>query len=159
MTHNFDVDGSDLWVAAKEGIFQLVPSVSDARILQIGTNNVGGVGEVRVGRVGGKITFAAAIEPMHGTNVAIFTPPPADDASSLWQRRVIDPSLIDGHALACGDLLGIGRDQIVAGWRAMGKSRRKSGNQLYTPLANDLKGLAHNARGRQRHGLRRRLSR
>ena len=49
-----------------------------------------------------------------------------------------DSSLVDGHALACGDLLGIGRDQIVVGWRAMG-SKAKVGIKLLTPLADDLK--------------------
>ena len=38
MTHNFEVDGSDLWIGAKEGIFHIIPSVSDARIVQIATN-------------------------------------------------------------------------------------------------------------------------
>ena len=51
------------------------------------------------------------------------------------RREVIDDGLIDGHALACGDLLGIGQPQIVAGWRAMGRPRSvKVGVALYVPV-------------------------
>jgi hypothetical protein len=42
--------------------------------------------------------------------------------------------LVDGHALACGDLLGIGRDQIVVGWRAMNRPGVKVGVKLFTPM-------------------------
>lgn len=148
-THNFDPDGLSVWVAAKEGIFELkwlkyaVRSENgttygwDIFRGKIGTNTVGGMGEVRVGHSTPTNKFLAAIEPMHGTNVALFTPPPPT-LPTTWERRVLDSSLIDGHALACGDLLGIGRDQIVAGWRAMG-SKAKVGIKLYTPLADDLK--------------------
>lgn len=138
-THNFDAAGTSIWVAAAEGIFQIDRARTGTRILQVGTNAVGGVGEVRAGRVGGKIAFLAGVEPMHGTNLALFTPPHVNDASSLWQRRVLDSSLADGHALACGDLLGIGRDQIVVGWRAMGARNAKVGVKVLTPSANDLK--------------------
>jgi hypothetical protein len=33
---------------------------------------------------------------------------------------VLDSSLVQGHGLAVGDLLGIGREQIVVGWRGPG---------------------------------------
>jgi hypothetical protein len=138
-THNFDVDGTTIWVGAAEGIFQITRTKSGTRILQVGTNDVGGVGEVRAGRVGGTIAYLAGIEPMHGTNLALFTPPHVNDASPLWKRRVLDSSLADGHALACGDLVGIGRDQIVVGWRAMGARNARVGVKVLTPLANDLK--------------------
>ena len=112
---------------------------SGAQIRQLATNNVGGVGEVRAGAVSGKFAFLAGIEPMHGTNIAVFIPPNVDaPAGALWTRRVLDSSLADGHALACGDLLGLGRDQIVVGWRAMG-SKAKVGVKMLTPVANDLK--------------------
>ena len=40
-----------------------------------------------------------------------------DAATRQWVRRVIDSSMNQGHALACGDLLGSDALQIVAGWR------------------------------------------
>ena len=46
---------------------------------------------------------------------------------------MLDSSLVDGHALACGDLIGTGSDQIVVGWRAMGKPGVKVGIKLFTP--------------------------
>ena len=133
-THNFDVAGKRLWIATKEGVVEW-PHRSE-NYGPIATNRVGGMGEIRLGHSGGSNEFLATIEPMHGTNLAIFTPGWVDDGQ--WERRVLDSSLADGHALACGDLLGLGHDQIVAGWRAMG-SKAKVGIKLYTPLANDLK--------------------
>jgi hypothetical protein len=135
-THNFDHEGAFIWVAAKEGIFQIARSVSEDAISQIGTNNIGGVGEVRAGHAAGKLAFFAAVEPMHGTNLTLFTRP--QTAGALWSRRVLDSSLVDGHALACADLLGLGRDQIVVGWRAMG-SKARVGVKLLTSTAPDLK--------------------
>lgn len=143
-THNFDAAGKQIWIAAKEGIFELtflndIASFPPERHNEThrGENPIGGMGEVRAGRIGGKVAFIAAVEPMHGTNVALFTPSP-EGPTHFYIRRVLDSSLADGHALACGDLLGLGRDQIVAGWRAMG-SKAKVGIKLYTPLANNLK--------------------
>jgi len=138
-THNFDFERRSIWVGAAEGIFEITRAANGTRILQVGTNDVGGVGEVRAGTIAKRLAFLAAIEPMHGTNLALFTPPHVNAASSLWHRRVLDSSLVDGHALACGDLLGLGYDQIVVGWRAMGARNAKVGVKLLTPLARDLK--------------------
>jgi hypothetical protein len=141
-THNFDTQAfpggaTVIWVAAKEGVFRVAREGTRAMPRLMSTNTIGGMGEVRVGRNDGTIHFFCAIEPMHGTNVTLFTAP-IGVASLTWTRRVLDSSLLDGHGLACGDLLGLGRDQIVAGWRAMG-SKSKVGLKLYTPLASDLK--------------------
>ena len=138
-THNFEANGSAILVAAREGIFGLThgPEKNSSRLLA--TNDVGGMGEVRAGRVGKSVAFLTAVEPMHGTNLALFTAPVSGELGDVrWNRRVLDSSLADGHALACGDLLGLGRDQIVVGWRAMG-SKARVGLKLFTPLANDLK--------------------
>lgn len=140
-THNFDAQkfsggATVLWVAAAEGIFRIARDAKQTSTRLMATNNVGGMGEVRAGQNGNLMPFFTAIEPMHGTNLALFTAPKG--ASLTWDRRVIDATLADGHGLACGDLLGLGRDQIVAGWRAMG-GKAKVGLKLYTPLATDLK--------------------
>jgi hypothetical protein len=140
-THNFDVQkfpggASVLWVAAAEGVFRIARDARQTSSRLLATNSIGGMGEVRAGQNGTFMPFFTAIEPMHGTNVALFTAPKGN--SLTWERRVLDATLADGHALACGDLLGLGRDQIVAGWRAMG-TKVKVGLKLYTPLATDLK--------------------
>jgi hypothetical protein len=69
---------------------------------------------------------------MHGNTLALYRPG-ADGGGAMWQRQVLDETLVDGHALACGDLAGLGRDQIVAGWRAMNRPGVKVGIKLYTP--------------------------
>ena len=73
-----------------------------------------GVGEVRVGMNG-----LAAIEPMHGSEVVYYAAlfDKADQPIRGDQRIVLDDTLNQGHALACADLLGLGRDQVIAGWR------------------------------------------
>ncbi len=48
---------------------------------------------------------------MHGTNVVLYT------EGQPWKRHVLDSSLADGHAVATGDLLHQGFDQVVIGWR------------------------------------------
>jgi hypothetical protein len=35
----------------------------------------------------------------------------------MWQRRVIDDKLTDGHALGWGDFDGDGDDELAVGWR------------------------------------------
>jgi predicted RecA/RadA family phage recombinase len=45
----------------------------------------------------------------------------------------LDESLLDGHAVVVGDFLGVGSDQIVAGWRAM-NPKGVPGVRLFTPL-------------------------
>ncbi len=135
-THNFDPvqwdpdPEEELLVASQEGVF-LVDRVGDGtKFTQLSGTESGGAGEVRLGRLGGA-RFFATVEPMHGTNLVAYYEPTTPGAR--WTRQVLDSSLVDGHALACGDLAGIGRDQIVVGWRAMGKPGVKVGIKLFTP--------------------------
>ena len=90
-----------------------------------------GAGEVRFsGRVE-EAQFTAAIEPMHGNTLVVQT---ADSLSTKTPpRTVLDSTLEDGHALACGDLLGLGRDQIIVGWRAMQNKLAKVGIKMFVP--------------------------
>jgi len=73
---------------------------------------------------------------MHGHQLVVYTSPAGSDTEALWQRNVLDSTLKEGHALACGDLLGIGSDQIVVGWRAK-NSEGKVGIKLFIPLDNE----------------------
>jgi hypothetical protein len=141
LTHNFDPvqwdddDAQELLVASREGVFVLNwdAEASVLKLTQLSGTESGGAGEVRLGRLNGGSRFFATVEPMHGTNLVAYTPPAGVAGTNLWQRNVLDSSLIDGHALACGDLLGIGSDQIVVGWRAMNKPGIKVGIKLFTP--------------------------
>jgi len=142
MTHNFepvqwDEDpAQELLIASREGAFVLNwdPAASALKLTQLSGTESGGAGEVRLGKLPGGRRFFATVEPMHGTNLVVYTPPEKDDGKTLWRRHVLDSSLVDGHALACRDLLGMSVDQIVVGWRAMNKPGVKVGIKLFTPL-------------------------
>lgn len=146
-THNFEtwpgVAGAGtegLLVGAREGIFRVNPEASAVRIEVLATNGpampgFAGSGEVRSGR-SGEARFVASIEPMHGNQLAVYGEP-SPSGTGLWRRKVIDETLIDGHALVCGDFLGLGRDQVAAGWRAMNRPGVKVGIRLYTPVSDD----------------------
>jgi hypothetical protein len=128
-THNFDVvqwdadPAHELLIGAKEGLFLSDRSATGRQpaLTPLGTNDLGGVGELRAGSLGATNRFVATIEPMHGHTLAVYQPSRDAAPGALWHRQVLDESLADGHALACGDLLGLGRDQIVVGWRAMNR--------------------------------------
>jgi hypothetical protein len=139
LTHNFDpVQWDDdvaeePLIAGREGVFVVNWVDGALRRIQLAGTESGGAGEVRLGRLPGGRRFFATVEPMHGTNLVVYTEP-AGGADRLWTRRVLDSSLVDGHALACGDLAGLGGDQVVVGWRAMGRPGVRVGVKLFTPL-------------------------
>ncbi len=126
---NWDNDPEhEMLTAAKEGVFWFGRSTGMWKKRQL---SEAWAGEVRDGKLPGGVRFFATIEPMHGTTVAVYTGPEA--GKGLWKRQVLDESLLDGHAVVVGDFLGIGSDQIVAGWRAM-NPKGAPGVRLFTPL-------------------------
>lgn len=139
-THNFDrvqwdgKMGDEILVGSLEGL-TLIKRIAGktVRTLIAGGEN-GGVGEVRAGKFARGKPFLATVEPMHGNTLAIYTPPASGGSKALWTRQVLDESLVEGHALACGDFSGSGVDQIVVGWRGSGKPGTKVGIKLFTPL-------------------------
>ncbi len=138
MTHNLDPvqwdddPAQELLYGGKEGVLLLDRAGETWKSTQLvgaeGNNGFAGAGEVRAGRLGGE-RIIATIEPMHGTNAVVYTQPAP--GAKFWTRRVLDASLSDGHAVACGDLKGVGSDQIVAGWRGK-NAQGKVGLKIFT---------------------------
>ncbi|MCB1088417.1 MAG: VCBS repeat-containing protein [Verrucomicrobiae bacterium] len=113
--HNFDDRDGDILVGGAEGILRknVMNTDPDEDALVIAPRNSEpptlGVGEVRFGR-----EFVAAIEPMHGNQAVIYEP---ESGTANWRRTILTDALNQGHALAVGDVMGIGLDQVVVGWR------------------------------------------
>jgi hypothetical protein len=137
MTHNFDPvqwdddSAEEPLIASKEGVFVVNWEDGALKSAQLAGAESGGAGEVRMGKLAGGKQFFATVEPMHGTNLVLYTQP--EQSAGKWDRRVLDSTLADGHALACADLADAGSDQIVVGWRAMGKPGVKVGIKMFTP--------------------------
>lgn len=138
---NWDADPEDeILLAAKEGVFLLDRAGGAWKRIRLGGNGPGetafqGASEVRTGRLEGGRRFIATVEPFHGNKVVIYTPPAEGAAAdALWKRLEIDDSLAEGHAVAVGDILGAGSDQLLVGWRKK-DAAGKVGIRLYVPSA------------------------
>src|SRR5579883_3190123 len=70
-----------------------------------------GASEVKTGLIG-REPVIATIEPWHGNQVVVYTPPGGEE---LWHRHVIDDHLRWGHAVSCADLDGDGSKELVIG--------------------------------------------
>jgi len=124
LTHNFDVlpgstagGAETLLIGTKEGVRSI--DVPNMRAVPNPVTTIN-AGEVRAGALAGGARFIAAIEPMHGNELVVYRSPPTPFSSGAdWttHRSVLDESMVQGHGLAVGDLLGVGSDQVVAGWR------------------------------------------
>ena len=141
LTHNMDPmhwaepagKAEDLVIAGREGILLCLNSPTGwikSQIIADGAQNFKGAGEVRVGHLTGGAKFLATVEPFHGTQAAIYTAP--KEGEKYWQRRVIDPTLKEGHAVACADFLKTGSDQVLVGWR-IPNGDNKVGINFYMP--------------------------
>ena len=137
LAHNFDVVrwtggiGDSMLVASKEGV-NLVWGRARRSTTQLTDL---GAGEVRLGKLPNGARFIATVEPFHGNAVAVYQQP---DGDGFWTttRVVLDESLAEGHALATADFLGLGYDQVIAGWRKP-NAEKKVGIRLYVPTADD----------------------
>jgi hypothetical protein len=137
LAHNFDPvawpgsEGDAMLVACKEGT-HLLEKAGDAWKPTRMTDK--GAGEVRLGKLPGGKRMIATIEPFHG-NAVVINP---ENKDGLWSanRVILDESLAEGHALAAADFLGLGYDQVIAGWRKP-NAEKKVGIRLYVPTSDD----------------------
>ncbi|HCN78289.1 MAG TPA: hypothetical protein DIT13_13970 [Verrucomicrobiales bacterium] len=140
MTHNFEVvpapahEAETLLLAGREGIVRLTPGDSGWRSQWVSNHTeagLAGAGEIRWGAFAGGKPWIVTIEPMHGHELVLYTPAADGPKDGLWQRRVLDDTLVDGHALACADYLGLNNRQIAVGWRSAQKVGPKVGVKLF----------------------------
>ena len=120
--------GMDVLTASYEGVYRLARQGDKWVKHKLGTGNQDkpnerrGASEIKLGKLaspGGKPgqfrEFIATIEPWHGNQVVVYTPP--EKKGELWQRHVIDDRLRWGHAVWCADLDGDGSDELIIGVR------------------------------------------
>jgi len=138
LTHNFAVDHnkagitSGIYVASKEGVryFKTFDAGRNQQQNTQGTSKAGnefnyGSGEISLGNHSSGKPFFATIEPMHGTSVVVY-----ENLNDKTTRTILDSTLKEGHGLAVADLLKLGTDQVVAGWRVP-DSNGKTGLKIY----------------------------
>ena len=141
MTHNLDIweeaAETQLLIGSKEGGKRLAYRKGRWEPLGRWIGQGNGMGEVRRGFDKGKVPFVASVEPMHGNKVAVYRNGPIADAPDRLMYGVTQ-SLTDkfnqGHALVCGDFLGLGSDQVVAGWRNP-NADKQVGIRMFVPGA------------------------
>lgn len=134
MTHNFDLrslgDRDRLYVGGRQGAISIEPRdgtwMEDSAERLAGIGEAEGIGEIRYGRIG-DANLITTIEPLHGNSVNAYV------LGDEVHHHVLADDFNQGHGLAAADLLGLGRDQIVAGWRNP-NGDDKVGIRLFVPL-------------------------
>lgn len=146
LTHNFEIweDGSatNLIIAGKEGgkivewrkkRWRYNDREAASNALPLLNKGVEGIGEIRRLDNGAAI---ATIQPMHGNLLQVesgdYSGKSKKSGSDEKQITILTDIFNQGHALVCGDFLGLGRDQIVAGWRNP-NAEQKVGVRLFIP--------------------------
>ena len=153
VAHNFwptdlDRDGKlDILVASFEGVSLLTRQNDDTwRRALIGSGNQQtspsrGASEIKHGRLASGADYLATIEPWHGFQVVVYTPPADANnggaAEPLWTRHVLDEELKWGHAVWCADLDADGDQELVIGVRDTKDSAHPCGLRIYDPSPND----------------------
>jgi hypothetical protein len=124
--HDLDDDGKpDIVVAAWEGVF-VFNRGSDGkwRKTKLGAGNQDakpfkGASEVKVGRLADGSRYIATIEPWHGFQTVVYTPPKI--AGSLWDRHVIDQPVQWGHGVWVANLDDDKDEELIIGQRDKNK--------------------------------------
>lgn len=130
--------GSDLLVASYEGVNRLSFQGGKWTKTKLGAGNQEhpesnrGASEIKRGKLKNGRKYVATIEPWHGNQVVVYTPPD-DPAQKLWDRHVVDDRLKWGHAVWCADLAGDGDEELVIGVRddLSDKPGERRGVRLY----------------------------
>lgn len=158
VVHNFhptDFDGdsqTEILVASFEGVSVLRRQGEDWQRTALGSGNQAtrperGASEIRAGLLADGVPYVATIEPWHGFQVVVYTPPAAVPSSATapgnllatpWDRTVLDEDLKWGHAVWCADLDGDADQELIVGVRDDGavnnsESTARRGLRVYDP--------------------------
>lgn len=147
VVHNFwpvNLGGSsktELLVASYEGLYLLTPGADGKwKPRRIGAGEQGnpnasrGCSEAKLGHSKSGQAFIATIEPWHGNEVVVYTPP-RDGGEGLWERKVLDAGLHEGHGIWLADLAGEGGDDVIASSRAGKGGDGGRGVFVYSPAS------------------------
>lgn len=146
VVHNFwpipaaEGKGMDLLTASYEGVGLLRFQAARWNYQRIGEGNQAnpksnrGASEIKQGKLKNGRKFIATIEPWHGNQVVVYTPP--ETAGAMWQRHVIDEKLKWGHGVWCADLDGDGNDELIIGVRddLSDKPQERCGVRIYKAI-------------------------
>jgi len=118
-----DLDGDgriDTLTASREGVSLITARPAGGfqrKLISRGADaeqpDAGGAGEIARGRLAAGGDFLVAVEPMHGSDLAVLIRGGTGQAE--WLRGVIDSGYARGHAIATADFDGDGGDEIVFG--------------------------------------------
>jgi hypothetical protein len=94
-----------------------------------------GSSEIRRGKLAGGGDYIATIEPWHGHQVVVYTPPGPRPATAdwLWKRQVLDEQLKWGHAVAPANLDADDDLELIIGVRDNLNETVKCGVRIYNP--------------------------
>ena len=132
--------GLDVLTASYEGVSLLHKDGDKWLNSHIGEGNQAnlkgnrGSSEIKQGKLKSGQPFIATIEPWHGNQVVVYTPP--IDPKGTWERQVLDDKLKWGHAVWCADLDGDGGDELIVGVRdnLSDKPGERCGVRIYKAL-------------------------
>lgn len=143
VTHNFDCGQWDPTTAAEEILYvgregAMLLSYDSGKWSGSKFPEIRGGGEIRLGLLSPSRPFVATIEPFHGNALVFYASrfergKAADGQTAIATRLALNEGLKSGHAIATGDLLGSGGQQVVVGWRDRDRDG-KVGVKLYYPL-------------------------
>jgi hypothetical protein len=132
--------GMDVLTASYEGVWLLSREGMRWTPRQLGEGNQAspkgsrGASEIKQGTLEGGRPYIATVEPWHGNQVVVYTPP--TEPGRLWARHVLDDRLRWGHAVWCADLDGDGGEELIIGVRddLSEKAGERRGVRVYKAL-------------------------